>query len=156
MVVEGDGSFFFPEVDPDTEGGERFGPSGNADAVHQGGQVPVGEVRVGEGLTKGGEVNGRQGEGAVLDEGGSSGDRMAILGELGVEGVEDFIVVEGQDGPLARGTLLGGQLIESTEIEDTELPNFVPRSAGFGYRPVVMPIGEGPFEVHGFIWLHNE
>ncbi len=43
---------------------------------------------------------------------------MAVAGQLSVEGVEELVVTEGEDGSLVLGTEFRGEAIEPAEVED--------------------------------------
>lgn len=74
---------------------------------------------------------------------------MAVLGELGVEGVEDFVVTKGEDLALEFGASARGEGVEAAEIEEALLPGSVYGTMGFRDHPVGMaPDGDRP-EVHG-------
>ncbi len=68
-VEEGDGARgFSSRLDTHPYGDEFLGADGEADAGDEGGEVAGGEVVLAEGVGEGGEVDGREGEGAVLDD----------------------------------------------------------------------------------------
>ena len=58
---------------------------------------------------------------------------MAVLGELGIERVEDLVVVESEDLALEIGTLLGGELVEPAQVEAHVLAvSVIPTEGGEG------------------------
>ena len=111
-----------------------------------GGQVSGRDVLLCEQLAKGGEVHGRQGEGPILQETGEgkTRDGLAILGELGIEGVEDLVVTEGEDFAFEIGAVFGSEVVETTQIEGAFLTNLMTvTDASNNYPIVVTAVGEG-------------
>ena len=116
----------------------------------QGRKVPAGEVVLAEGLGEGGEVDGREGEGPVLDEpeGGSSGNRVAELGQLCVEGVENLVVMKGEDLALEIAPLLRGEMLEAAKVEHLGLADAVATTSALDDAPVAVALSRGGTEVH--------
>ncbi len=76
---------------------------------------------------------------------------MAVLGELGVEGVEDLVVVEGDHPALELRPTLGGEVVEAAQVERSLLADLGAVADASNNHPVVVPaVGEGG-EVHGVL-----
>ena len=93
-----------------------------------------------KGVTEGGEVHGREGEGPLFlnTEGGGSGDRVAVLGEHGIECVEKLVVVEGENLTFEGRPALGGEVVETPEVERVLLADLGARADSSNNHPVVV------------------
>ena len=74
---------------------------------------------------------------------------MAVAGELGVEGMEELVVVQGQYLPLECGAFLRGEDVETAKVEFGPVSHAGSVAKSSGDNPVIMAAVRANLEEHG-------